>query len=83
LNWAEGVDGVTMLVNPMPVLAWNSHKSYLTTLAGRGVPGLVSCHTHLSIVFPMSSTDPTENPAATVLRAAKRGLTRWGPALPR
>jgi imidazolonepropionase-like amidohydrolase len=36
------------------------------------LPGLISCHTHLSIVFPMTSTDPTENPAATVLRAAKR-----------
>jgi imidazolonepropionase-like amidohydrolase len=36
------------------------------------LPGLISCHTHLSIVFPMSGTDPGENPAATVLRAAKR-----------
>ena len=36
------------------------------------VPGLISCHTHLSIVFPMSSTDPEEPPAATVLRAFKR-----------
>lgn len=36
------------------------------------VPGLVSCHTHLSIVFPMSATEEGENPAATVLRAAKR-----------
>jgi len=42
-------------------------------VAGRFVlPGLVSCHTHLSIVFPMSGTDESENPAATVLRAAKR-----------
>ena len=42
-------------------------------VGGRFVlPGLISCHTHLSIVFPMSATDPTENPAATVLRAAKR-----------
>lgn len=42
-------------------------------LEGRFVlPGLVSCHTHLSIVFPQSATDPAENPAATVLRAAKR-----------
>ncbi len=41
--------------------------------AGRFVlPGLVSCHTHLSIVFPMSATDESESPAATVLRAAKR-----------
>jgi imidazolonepropionase-like amidohydrolase len=36
------------------------------------LPGLVSCHTHLSIVFPMSDTDEGEHPAATVLRAAKR-----------
>ena len=36
------------------------------------LPGLVSCHTHLSIVFPMSATDESESPAATVLRAAKR-----------
>jgi len=36
------------------------------------LPGLVSCHTHLSIVFPMSDTDESESPAATVLRAAKR-----------
>jgi glutathione synthase/RimK-type ligase-like ATP-grasp enzyme len=38
LGWAEGVDRVTKLVNPLPVLTWNSHKSYLTALAGRGVP---------------------------------------------
>lgn len=36
------------------------------------VPGLVSCHTHLSIVFPMSETDPAEHPALTVLRALQR-----------
>lgn len=41
--------------------------------AGRYLmPGLISCHTHLSIVFPMSSTDPLEPPALTVLRALQR-----------
>lgn len=39
---------------------------------GYVVPGLISCHTHLSIVFPMSETDPGEYPAATVLRAVGR-----------
>ena len=38
LSWAEEVARATMLVNPMPVLAWNSHKSYLKDLARRGVP---------------------------------------------
>jgi imidazolonepropionase-like amidohydrolase len=48
-------------------------RANVTDVEGRFVvPGLISCHTHLSIVFPMSATDPTENPAATVLRAAKR-----------
>lgn len=35
-------------------------------------PGLISCHTHLSVVFPFSLTDPNENPAITAFRAADR-----------
>jgi glutathione synthase/RimK-type ligase-like ATP-grasp enzyme len=38
LRWAEEVDRATTLVNPLRVLAWNSHKSYLAELAARGVP---------------------------------------------
>ncbi|CAB4590420.1 unannotated protein [freshwater metagenome] len=42
-------------------------------LAGRFLfPGLISCHAHLSIVFPFSLTDPNENPALTAFRAAQR-----------
>jgi imidazolonepropionase-like amidohydrolase len=48
-------------------------QAHVIDAGGRfALPGLVSCHTHLSIVFPMSDTDEDENPAATVLRAAKR-----------
>ncbi len=36
LSWAERVDRVTHLANPAPVLAWNSHKRYLTALAAQG-----------------------------------------------
>jgi imidazolonepropionase-like amidohydrolase len=36
------------------------------------LPGLISCHTHLSIVFPLSATDERENPALTAFRAAQR-----------
>ena len=54
-------------------------QSNVIDVGGRFVvPGLISCHTHLSIVFPMSATDPTENPAATVLRAAKRARDALG-----
>jgi len=47
-------------------------------VAGRWLlPGLISCHTHLSVVFPFSATDETENPAVTAYRSA----TRAGEAL--
>jgi imidazolonepropionase-like amidohydrolase len=36
------------------------------------VPGIVSCHTHLSVVYPFSATDEDESPALTVLRAYPR-----------
>jgi len=45
----------------------------LIDLDGRYLfPGLISCHTHLSVVFPFSQTDPEENPAVTAFRAAQR-----------
>jgi len=45
-------------------------------VAGRWLlPGLISCHTHLSVVFGATDeaqTDETENPALTAYRAATR-----------
>jgi imidazolonepropionase-like amidohydrolase len=35
-------------------------------------PGLISCHTHLSVVYPFSATDENEPPALTALRALAR-----------
>ena len=35
-------------------------------------PGLITCHTHLSIVFPFNETDENEHAGYTALRAAKR-----------
>lgn len=37
LDWAQRVDGLTRLVNPAPVLAWNTDKAYLAQLAAEGV----------------------------------------------
>jgi imidazolonepropionase-like amidohydrolase len=42
-------------------------------VAGRWLlPGLISCHTHLSVVFPFSAADEAENPAITAYRSATR-----------
>uniref|UniRef100_UPI001CA35847 ATP-grasp domain-containing protein n=1 Tax=Streptomyces sp. WAC05950 TaxID=2487419 RepID=UPI001CA35847 len=38
LAWAEATARVTRLWNPAPLVRWNSDKSYLLDLAGRGVP---------------------------------------------
>lgn len=38
------------------------------------VPGLVTVHTHLSIVFPFSDTDEDEDPALTAVRSTDRAL---------
>ena len=42
LAWARGVAAVTNIVNPLEVLEWNSHKSYLLALASAGVPTVVT-----------------------------------------
>ncbi len=36
------------------------------------LPGLISVHTHLSVVYPFSTTDEAENPGLTVLRSYQR-----------
>ena len=38
MEWALQVDGETRLLNPFPLVRWNSHKSYLLDLAAKGVP---------------------------------------------
>jgi imidazolonepropionase-like amidohydrolase len=47
--------------------------SEVVDVAGRWLlPGVISCHTHLSVVFPFSDTDENENPAITAYRSATR-----------
>lgn len=38
LAWAESVAAIAPLYNPISLVRWNSHKSYLKDLAARGVP---------------------------------------------
>ena len=49
------------------------HDADVHDVAGRWLlPGLISCHTHLSVVFPFSGTDEAESPAITAYRSATR-----------
>jgi hypothetical protein len=38
LTWAESAASASRLVNPLPVVRWNTDKGYLRELAGLGVP---------------------------------------------
>lgn len=38
LRWAERVASVTQLWNPLAMVRWNSHKSYMQDIADRGAP---------------------------------------------
>ncbi len=38
LAWAERTAGLTLLLNPLPAVRWNSDKHYLRDLSGWGVP---------------------------------------------
>lgn len=37
LAWAERVSKVSVLMNPLPTITWNSHKSYLRDLEKKGI----------------------------------------------
>jgi hypothetical protein len=38
LEWAARISGVSSLWNPLPIVRWNTHKSYLRDLARKGIP---------------------------------------------
>ncbi len=38
LRWCERVDRVTRLLNPLPMLRWNTDKHYLAELSNAGIP---------------------------------------------
>ena len=64
LRWADSVSRVTTLMNPAPLLHWNSEKTYLLDLAKKGLP----------IVPSVVLDDPTADRILVVL--ASRGWAR-------
>jgi O-ureido-D-serine cyclo-ligase len=55
LAWVEGTAASTLLLNPPPVVRWNSDKHYLRELAEGGVP-----------VVPTTFVDPGAEPRAVL-----------------
>lgn len=55
LAWSERVSGVTRLLNPLPVVRWNTDKHYLAELARAGVP-----------VVPSEFIEPGQDTAAAL-----------------
>ncbi len=52
LRWCERVDGVTCLLNPLPLLRWNTDKHYLAELECAGIA-----------IVPSTFVEPDENAA--------------------
>ena len=53
LEWTEGVSRQTKLLNPFPVVKWNSDKHYLSDLATKGVDASVPAR-NLEDMLPVS-----------------------------
>jgi glutathione synthase/RimK-type ligase-like ATP-grasp enzyme len=66
LAWAERTATLTALVNPPPVIRWNTDKHYLRDLARAGVP-----------VVPTQFVEPGESAAAALGGFLKGGIAEW------
>ena len=81
-SWVAAVDEVTTLWNPAPVVAWNSHKRYLTRLADRGVAVVPTAFVEAAGDADIASTAlPDDGGHGYVVKPAEAvgsiGLTRW------
>jgi hypothetical protein len=66
LAWAERTAGLTTLLNPPPVVCWNTDKHYLRDLARAGVP-----------TVPTQFVEPGERPAEALERFLRQGSAEW------
>ena len=66
LAWAERTAKVTTLVNPPPVIRWNTDKHYLRALALAGVP-----------TVPTQFVEPGEHAAGALEGFLREGIAEW------
>jgi O-ureido-D-serine cyclo-ligase len=66
LAWAERTAKLTTLLNPPPVVRWNTDKHYLRDLARAGVP-----------TVPTQFVEPGERAAEALERFLREGIAEW------
>jgi len=82
--WAGKVAGETTLLNPLPVVQWNSDKHYLRDLADKGVPTVPSSfiepgeNAHLRIADLLSDPAVNEFVVKPAVGAGSRDAQRFG-----
>jgi glutathione synthase/RimK-type ligase-like ATP-grasp enzyme len=80
LSWLQDTDRVTQVWNPVRMVAWNSHKSYLVELAERGFPTaptqLLPAGCVASLHETMMRTGWEEVVVKPAVSAASRGAMR-------
>ena len=84
LDWAEAVSQQTKLLNPLPVVKWNSDKHYLRDLAEKGVPTVLTKfvepdqHAERQITELLSQPDVGEFVVKPAVGAGSRDAQRFG-----
>ena len=84
LDWAEAVSQQTKLLNPLPVVKWNSDKHYLRDLAAKGVPTVLTKfiepdqHPERQITELLSQPDVAEFVVKPAVGAGSRDAQRFG-----
>jgi hypothetical protein len=66
LAWAERTATLTTLLNPPPVIRWNTDKHYLRELARAGVPAV-----------PTQFVEPGEHAARALEAFLREGIAEW------
>lgn len=80
LAWAERVDALTTLRNPLPVLRWNLDKRYLVDLQAEGVPTVETTWLVPGDEVVLPDGEVVVKPAVS---AGSRDTARYGPDDPR
>ncbi len=78
LSWADHVASVTRLLNPAPVIRWNTDKRYLADLEAAGVP-IVPTQFLAPGEGPGHRYEDVEHVVKPVVSAGSRGTLRLGP----